>query len=161
MENHKIRVLFLCTGNCYRSQMAEAILRHLGRDRFEAFSAGSRPAGFVHPLAIQTLEEMGIPVGEARSKSWDEFAYYRMDLVITLCDSAAKESCPIWPGAPLRVHWPVADAISAVADETELRELSRQVAARLQEKIRRLIRMDWPNMNQKHRCRRLEQIARL
>ena len=161
MDDQKIRVLFLCTGNCYRSQMAEAILRHLGGDRFQAFSAGSRPAGFVHPLAIRTLEEMGIPVGEARSKSWDEFVDQSMELVVTLCDSAAKESCPIWPGAPLIVHWPVPDAISAVADETALRELSRQVAACLQKKFQRLVRMDWPNLNHQHRCRHLEQIARL
>jgi protein-tyrosine-phosphatase len=161
VDDQKIRVLFLCTGNCYRSQMAEAILRHVGGERFEALSAGSRPAGYVHPLAIRTLEEMGIPVGEARSKSWDEFAYQPIDVVITLCDSAAKEPCPVWPGAPLRTHWPVPDAISAAADEAELHELSRQVATRLHKKIQRLVKMDWPTMNLQHRCRGLEQIARL
>jgi len=156
-----IRVLFLCTGNSFRSQMAEAILRHRGGDHFEAFSAGSQPTGYVHPLVRPTLEGLGVPLGEARSKSWDEFADQGLDLVITLCDRAAAEACPVWPGAPLRVHWPLPDPISMVAEQDQLLEFSRQTADRLEKKIARLIKMDWPGLSVQRRYRGLEQIARL
>ena len=158
----KIRVLFLCTGNCFRSQMAEAILRHRGGERFEAFSAGWQPAGYIHPLAVRALEERGVPVSpQVRSKDWDEFADEPMDLVVTLCDRAAQETCPVWADAPLQVHWPLPDPVAAFSDEDQVLEFSRQVACRLEKKIERLIKMDWPAMSVRRRCRSLEQIARL
>lgn len=105
-----LNVLFLCTHNSARSIMAEALLAHLGQGRVHAFSAGSQPRGAVHPLALVALERRGIPLEGLYSKAWDEFALPdapRMSVVITVCDSAAGEMCPIWPGGPLKAHWGV------------------------------------------------------
>lgn len=105
-------VLFLCTGNSARSILAEAILNHLGAPRFAAFSAGTRPKGGVHPDALALLRDHRLPVEGLRSKSWDEFAQPGappLDFVFTVCDSAAREPCPIWPGRPVSAHWSAPD----------------------------------------------------
>lgn len=105
-------VLFLCTANSSRSLIAEALLTHLGGGRFQAYSAGSHPAGFVHPLARAMIEEMHLPTDTMRSKSWDEFtrpAAPRLDFIFTLCDAAAGETCPQWPGRPVTAHWGIDD----------------------------------------------------
>ncbi len=103
------KVLVLCTGNSCRSVMAEALINHVGNGRYEAVSAGSLPAGYVHPKSIDTLQRHGIVAAEPRSKSWDEFAGQHFDLVITVCDQAAAESCPIFPGTPAKLHWSTPD----------------------------------------------------
>ena len=141
--SQKRRILFLCTGNCFRSQMGEAILRHTDPVRFEALSAGSQPAGFVHPLVLAVLKEMHIPVIDQRSKSWDEFVGQRIDLLITVCDSAADEVCPIWPDRPPTVHWPLPDPSFLLGSEDERRAAARRVAERLVLKTRRLAALDW------------------
>ncbi len=116
-------ILVLCTGNSARSILAEAILNRDGAGRVQAFSAGSNPTGRVHPGALALLARRGLPVTGWRSKSWDEFAAPgapAMDLVITVCASAAGETCPIWPGVPLRAHWGIDDPAAAPADQIDL-----------------------------------------
>ena len=103
------RVLVLCTGNSCRSVMAESLINHLGQGRYEAVSAGSFPAGYVHPESIETLRRNGIDIGVPRSKSWDEFAGQPIDLVITVCDQAASESCPAFLGDYQKLHWSTPD----------------------------------------------------
>ena len=139
----KVSVLFLCTGNCCRSQMAEALFRHYANDGFEVSSAGSHPAGFVHELALGAMEAMGLNCDGQWSKSWDELAGSEFEVVITLCDAAAGQTCPYWSGAPIRVHWPLTDPAMHYGSEEECRELAMRVADRLRLKIQRLIQLDW------------------
>jgi len=112
MDHRPYNVLFLCTGNTARSVLAEGILRREGAGKFNAYSAGSQPKGVVNPLAIQTLQEFGYPTDGYTSKSWDVFAKPgapQMDFIFTVCDNAAGETCPIWPGHPMTAHWGVED----------------------------------------------------
>ncbi len=113
-------ILFLCTGNSCRSILAEAYLNHIGKGRFHAYSAGSNPTGEVNPRSLETLKSQGISTDGLRSKSWEELQGTRFDLVVTVCDNAAGESCPIFPGAPLKVHWGVPDPahFEGTAEET-------------------------------------------
>lgn len=117
MSEMPTRILFLCTGNSARSILAEAIANAMFGEVIIAASAGSNPKGEPHPLALKTLEERGLPAGHWRSKSWDEFRDSPFDLVVTLCDAAAKESCPVFPGAPVTSHWGFPDP--PVADDPE------------------------------------------
>ena len=112
----KRKVLVLCTGNSCRSVMAEALINQLGKARYDAVSAGSAPAGYVHPGSIATLERHGVDPGRPRSKSWDEFADQRFDLVITVCDQAARETCPVFPGGYRKLHWSTPDPATATGD---------------------------------------------
>ena len=133
-------VLFLCTGNSARSIMAEAVLNHLdaGRGRFKAFSAGSHPKGQVHPLALETLTRNGLPASGFRSKSWDEFATPdapKMDFVFTVCDQAAAEICPVWPGHPLTANWAIPDPAAAEGTDDDKRRAFREALMLLRRRI--------------------------
>jgi arsenate reductase len=115
-------VLFLCTGNSARSILAESLVNHWGRGKFVGLSAGSSPKGAVHPIALELLKNMKMPTEGMRSKSWDEFAKPgapALDFVFTVCDNAAGEMCPIWPGQPMTAHWGVADPAAVEGSETE------------------------------------------
>ena len=130
------RVLFLCTGNSARSQMAEALLRHIAGDQFEVFSAGTRPAG-LNPNAVTAMSEIGINIAESRSKSIDEFAGQQFEYVFTVCDSA-KESCPIFPGGGKRLHQSFEDPAAASADRQLV--VFREVRDQIAERLRRFVR---------------------
>ena len=137
-------VLFLCTGNSARSILAEALMDHWGEGRFKGYSAGSFPKGEVHPLAIELLKQFGMPTGRMRSKSWNEFAAPGapvMDFVFTVCDQAAGEQCPIWPGHPITAHWGVPDP-AAVLGSLGARMLAfREAFALLERRIKLFVEL--------------------
>jgi len=131
-------VLFLCTGNSARSIMAEAILNSKGHGNFVAGSAGSRPAGKVHPQALRQLELANIPTAGLRSKSWDEFegpGAHPLDFVFTVCDNAAKEICPVWPGQPVTAHWGMPDPAATRGSEVEVQRAFRDAFVTLERRI--------------------------
>jgi protein-tyrosine-phosphatase len=122
ISDRPFNVLFLCTGNSARSIIAEAIINSLGAGKFNGYSAGSMPKGQVHPLAITLLNKLNYDTAALRSKSWDEFSTAdapKMDFVFTVCDNAANEVCPFWPGQPMTAHWGVPDPVAAGGNETE------------------------------------------
>jgi arsenate reductase len=131
-------VLFLCTGNSARSVMAEAILNHRGKPNFTAYSAGSHPSGTVRPEALKQLEMARIPTADLRSKSWDEFARNgapTMHFVFTVCDNAAKETCPLWPGKPTTAHWGVSDPASVQGEPAAIERAFRDAFFILERRI--------------------------
>ncbi len=123
--------------------MAEALLRHLGGDRWEALSAGSHPAGFIHDLAIEAMTKLHVPLVDQRSKSWDEFANAELDVVLTLCDAAAGQTCPTWPEAALTAHWSLTDPAMHPGSADQRIALAVSVAKRLKTKIEGLVALDW------------------
>jgi len=139
MAERSFNVLFLCTGNSARSILAESILNHHGKGRFRAYSAGSFPRNEPHPYALELLRSLKLPTEGLHSKSWDVFAQPgapQMDFVFTVCDQAAAEPCPIWPGQPMSAHWGVPDPAAAQGSEIEKREAFRRAFRELENRIR-------------------------
>ncbi|SON54980.1 Arsenate reductase [Hartmannibacter diazotrophicus] len=138
MTDHTYNVLFLCTGNSARSIMGEALLNHLGDGRFRAYSAGSFPKGGVNPLTLEVLENAGISTDGLRSKPWDEFAAPgapQMDFIFTVCDDAAGEQCPVWPGHPMTAHWGIEDPAKAAGPEFRRRAAFEQALGFMRNRI--------------------------
>ncbi len=157
-----MNILVLCTGNSARSIFLESILNRLGTGRVTAFSAGSNPTGKVHPQSLSLLNEMGHDTAAARSKSWDEFAGPDapvMDLVITVCGSAAGETCPIWPGAPLRCHWGVDDPAAAPPEEWD--SAFRRAYAILEKRAHAFLSLDRRKLDPTSLRRHLDAIGAL
>jgi arsenate reductase len=132
-------ILFLCTGNSARSILAESLLNTLGKGKFRAYSAGSFPKGQVHPMALELLKRMNLPADNLRSKSWDEFAAPEaphIDFIFTVCDNAAGEVCPIWPGKPMTAHWGIADPAAVEGTDTEKAFAFRKALKELETRIK-------------------------
>jgi arsenate reductase len=147
-----LNVLFLCTGNSARSILAEAYLNAAGKGRFSAFSAGSHPAGKVNPFALELLRKKGLPTSGLRSKSWDEFAKSgapKLDFIFTVCDAAAGEACPLWPGLPVTAHWGVADPAAVAGSEEEKRQAFQRAFAQLSKRIDRLLELPAEKLEQR------------
>ncbi len=162
MSNNILKVLFLCTGNSARSIMAESYLNHAGHGKCLAFSAGSFPKGMVHPLALKTLRSAGLWVDSLRSKSWDEFASAsapRMDLILTVCDNAAGEACPFWPGAPCRAHWSFRDPAAFDGSEDDQQTYFAQVFAGIRGTIDRLIALPLASFDARALSEQVDKIA--
>ncbi|NOT02751.1 MAG: arsenate reductase ArsC [Phycisphaerales bacterium] len=153
------RVLFICTANACRSQMAEALLRHMDPARFHAASAGAHPVGFIHPLAIDTMNALGVSTAGQYSKSWSVYENEPVDLVITLCDAAAAEPCPRWGGPAVTVHWPTDDPVAQPGADADRRDFALQTAHRLRDRIRRLIELDVSALPRHELTRRLDAIG--
>lgn len=154
-------VLFLCTGNSARSILAEVLLNQHGGGRFRAFSAGSFPKGKVHPIALRTLQKAGLPIDGLRSKSWDEFAVEgapELDFIFTVCDNAANETCPVWPGHPMTAHWGVEDP--ANAPEAEQKEAFQRAMFYLNNRISLFLALPLESIDGMTLGKRLRDIGR-
>ncbi len=138
MPDRPYNVLFLCTGNSARSILAEALLNKIGKGKFRAYSAGSQPKGAVNPHALALLRRLGFETDDLRSKSWDEFAQAgapHLDFIFTVCDNAASEVCPIWPGQPMTAHWGIPDPAAVEGDPKDIQDAFRQALGDLQRRI--------------------------
>ena len=157
-------VLFLCTGNSARSVIAEAVMNRLGAGRFKAYSAGSHPKGEVHPMTIELLQSLDYDTGFARSKSWDEYAEPdapQMGFVFTVCDDAAAEACPVWPGQPLSAHWGLPDPAAATGTEAERRFAFADTHRMLTNRISLLVNLPIESIDKYALQSRLEQIGKM
>ena len=156
-------VLFLCTGNSARSILAECVLNRLGRGKFRAYSAGSFPKGEVHPLALELLRRQGYSVDQLRSKSWDEFAVSgapELDFVFTVCDNAANEMCPIWPGQPMTAHWGLPDPAAVEGNEAERRLAFAETLRMLNNRIGTFVNLPIKSLDKLSLQKRLHEIGR-
>lgn len=164
MNDRTYNVLFLCTGNSARSIMAEAILNVLGKGRFKAYSAGSNPSGHVQPIAKELAEAIGYDASNVRSKNWDEFAAEgapEMDIVITVCDNAAGESCPLWLGHPALAHWGVPDPVAATGDEIDRHRAYTAAFAILRRRIELLLSLPLNSLDHLAAQAKLREIGKV
>ena len=165
MADRPYNVLFLCTGNSARSIIAEAILNRLGAGNFRAYSAGSQPKGWVNPHAIQLLQSLGYDTALYRSKSWDEFAGAgepkKFDFVFTVCDNAAAETCPLWPGQPITAHWGIADPAEATGTAAEIALAFKEAYRLLHQRIGIFTALPLRSLDQLTMQGRLREIGRI
>ena len=156
-------VLFLCTGNSARSILAEALLNHWGKGRFRGYSAGSFPKGVVHPLTLELLRALDLPTAGLRSKSWDVFARADapvMDFVFTVCDQAAGEVCPVWPGNPITAHWGIPDPAAVEGTEAQRRAAFRDAHSRLDARIKLFLALPLEKLDRMALKREADRIGR-
>ena len=164
MSDRIFNVLFLCTGNSARSILAEAILNHTGKGRFRAYSAGSHPGGKVNPFATELLAKQGLAVADLRSKNWDEFAVPgapHLDFVFTVCDNAAGEVCPIWPGQPMTAHWGIEDPAAIEGSDADKRKAFTKAFAEMNRRISLFTSLPIAKLDAMAIKRELDQIGRL
>jgi arsenate reductase (thioredoxin) len=162
-ERRPYNVLFLCTGNSARSIMAEAILNRAGQGKFCAFSAGSQPKGRVHPYTLDLLRQLNYDVSELRSKSWKEFSRPdapKLDFVFTVCDNAARETCPVWPGQPMTAHWGVPDPAEAAGTEAEVRFAFADALRMITNRINIFVSLPLRSLDQLSLQRQLDAIGK-
>lgn len=154
-----IKVLYICTHNRCRSILSEAITNQLSDGSVRALSAGSEPAGEVHPLTLKYLAEKGIPGAALQSQSWDEFEAEQPELVITVCDSAAGEACPVWFGNTAKAHWGLPDPSRAAGSEAEVREAFFAVMDTIERRANKLLAIDWESLSTQERQRELNRLT--
>ena len=162
IKNKVYNVLFICTGNSARSIMAEAILNHLGQGRFKAYSAGSHPRGTVHPMALELLASQQYNIDGLRSKSWSEFAQAGapvMDFIFTVCDQAAGESCPVWPGQPISAHWGFADPGAVSGDREKQYKAFTSAELQIANRIRLLLSLPMAKLDRLSLQRALRELG--
>lgn len=163
MSDRNLNVLFVCTGNSARSVLAEGLMNHLGAKRFRAFSAGSTPTGAVNPFALATLAQLGMPVDGFRSKSWSEFegpGAPGLDFVFTVCDNAAGEVCPIWPGQPMTAHWGLPDPAAVTGSDDDKRRAFMTTAVVLRRRIELLLALPLHSLERLSLQRELNDIGK-
>jgi protein-tyrosine-phosphatase len=163
-DNTAYSVLFLCTGNSARSIMAEVLLNAMGKGRFRAYSAGSHPKGEVHPLALKLIAKNRLPVEGLRSKDWDEFAQPgapAMDFVFTVCDHAAAEVCPVWPGQPMTAHWGIPDPAAIEGTGEERRRAFFTAYSQLAQRLSIFVNLPLKNLDRLALQRRLDEIGQV
>jgi protein-tyrosine-phosphatase len=162
MTNTPLNVLFLCTHNSARSIIAEAVMNKLGAGRFKAYSAGSQPSGRVHPYALDMLGKLGYDISNMRSKSWEEFTAPeapQLDFVFTVCDNAANETCPVWPGQPISAHWGLPDPSSAQGSDTEKHLAFADTHRMLYQRIGIFVNLPLASLDSLSLQRRLDEIG--
>lgn len=160
MSDKTYNVLFLCTANSARSIMAEALVTTMGKGRFKGFSAGSKPGGRVNPFAIEQVQKTGYPVENLRSKSWDEFAHApHMDFIITVCDNAAGEACPYWPGHPATAHWGFEDPAAVSGTDEEKRAAFEKVFKQIMTRVNLFVNLPLHLLDKEAVEREIKQIG--
>ncbi len=164
MTRQPFNVLFLCTGNSARSILAESLLNHWGQDRFRGFSAGSYPKGAIYPCALKLLHSLELPTEGLRSKSWDEFAKPGapvMDFAFTVCDQAAGEACPVWPGQPITAHWGMPDPAAVDSSDVEQWQAFRDTFRALENRLKIFVSLPVASLDRMSLARQVEAIGRM
>ncbi|BFM07389.1 arsenate reductase ArsC [Halioxenophilus aromaticivorans] len=154
-----MKILYICTHNRCRSILSEAITNAKGGGQLQAFSAGSQPSGEVHPLSLRYLQEMGYNTAGLKSQSWDDFETIAPDIVITVCDSAASEACPVWFGDTLKMHWGLADPSKLQGSESDIRDAFVDAINTIERRVDQLLAVNWKNLDKEQRQAALAQLA--